>query len=87
MNFYWQVVLPFHWIKLTALDGELFKFNPNLKFLDFAKNPLKYIEEVGFGTLVGKSGCLNMIFSGNESDIRTFNWNAEKLYDSDAKTM
>lgn len=36
---------------LTALSGNLFDFNPNLKFINFGFNPLKYIDQSFFGKL------------------------------------
>lgn len=30
--------------KISALEGDLFKFNPNLKYIDFEGNPMKYVD-------------------------------------------
>lgn len=38
----------FHDNKLTALEGNIFEFNRNLKVVSFSKNPLKYINNLLF---------------------------------------
>lgn len=90
----------FFFNELTALEGDLFKFNSNLKHIDFAMNPLKYIdpklfenfkqmsslEEVAFRRIfIAEESCLTTSFYKVKSDIQTFQWNSEKCNDTDAE--
>lgn len=72
--------------KLTALDGDLFMFNPNLVYVNFNGNSLKYIDPLLFASLkrmknlevfdFERSGCTKTGYGkrvGKES-IQSFNW-------------
>lgn len=54
--------------KLAALPESLFRYNPNLKHLNIAGNPLKYIEP-GFFENISKMKQLGRIFVGNSACI------------------
>lgn len=38
----------FYQTRLTALEGDIFEFNPNLFFINLEKNPLKYVDALLF---------------------------------------
>lgn len=82
--------------KLTVLESDLFKFNPNLVYVDFEGNPLKYIDPGLFTGLkqmiklevfdLRNCGCMSKVFKKSEGhDIQSFEWNATKCNDTSAK--
>lgn len=82
--------------KITALQGDLFKYNPNLSYVDFSNNSMKYIDPLVFESLKKRvnvveidfihSECVNKTFKrASETDIETFDWNANKCDDTDSE--
>lgn len=82
--------------QLTALDGDLLKFNENLVYVDFDTNPLKFIDQKLFESFkMMKSlsiinfkncDCLNSIYNKKDGhEIQTFDWSAVKCSDDSAK--
>lgn len=71
---------------ISVLDGDLFEFNPNLKFISFNFCSLKFIDPGFFKNLrnlkhiehvwMEISGCINQIYdlSDNSHNIQTFTW-------------
>lgn len=85
----------FHMTELTALEADLFKFNPNLIQVFFYGNPLKYIvpqlfenfKQMRALNLINllSCGCVNKFFSKSSgNDIKTFEWNATSCNDASA---
>lgn len=76
----------FWYNSLTSLDANLFEHNPNLKFIAFNGNPLKFIEPGFFENLAfmmslqqvkfSDAGCIDQnFFSKIGHNIRNFDWN------------
>lgn len=79
--------------KLTALEGDLFDHNPNLIYIDFEGNPLKYINSQLFENFkqmpfvkeidFRQCGCVNKfykkstIYPFDNLSLKTFNWDAD----------
>lgn len=73
---------------LTALDGDLFKYNTNLIYIEIEHNKLKYIDSKlfdGFNRMQSLAivdfrncGCINRSFNMNKNSIQTFKWNADR---------
>lgn len=76
---------------LTALEGNLFDYNPNLKYIWLNDNPLKYINPSLFESFktmksleyvsLAKSSCINQ--SSHSPAVE--NWNTYSCRDEDAK--
>lgn len=82
--------------KLTALEGDLFDFNPNLIYIDFDGNLLKYIDPKLFESFKSMNGlnevdfnncrCMIKLFRKRIGDnIQTYNWSANSCNDISAK--
>lgn len=76
----------FWYNSLTSLDANLFEHNPNLKFIAFNGNPIKFIEPGFFENLAfmmslqqvkfSDAGCIDQnFFSKIGHNIRNFDWN------------
>lgn len=79
--------------ELTALEADLFEYNPNLIEVYFYGNPLKYIEPQLFENFkqmrelnqinLLSCGCVHNLFSKSSgNNIKTFDWNATSCDDA-----
>lgn len=86
----------FHDNQLTALEGDLFNYNPKLILVDFQGNSLKFIDSRLFESFTQMNyleevdflgcDCLNQTFKKEEvNDIQTFNWKAENCTDETSR--
>lgn len=85
-------LIDFSFNNLTAIEADLFEFNPQLKAVIFRRNPIKLIHPGFFDSLVNlrqllyavlRSGCINVTFySKNHDDIENFNWKNSKCFNS-----
>lgn len=86
----------FSYNRLTALEGDLFKFNPNLQWATFSDNPFKYIDPRLFESLKQMKSIRSADFmSGNcvrsicqvafGCYVSTYNFNANRCNDNNAK--
>lgn len=86
----------FYKTSLTALDGGIFEFNPNLFFINFENNPLKYVDPLLFENFkhmtalievdINRSDCINKVLVKNETEnFENVDWNAEKCNDDNEK--
>lgn len=85
--------LNFNGNSLTAIEGNLFEFNPNLRIIYLNNNPFKFINvdlfmnfrKMNFLTTdvsFGSSNCINSYIPVRESSV---NWNIGSCNDIDAK--
>lgn len=76
----------FWYNSLTSIDANVFEHNPNLKFIAFNGNPIKFIEPGFFENLAfmmslqqvkfSDAGCIDQnFFSKIGHNIRNFDWN------------
>lgn len=80
--------------KLTALDSDLFKNNPNLVFISLEDNPIKYISQQIFESFKQMSNlkfisfleceCIKVVYQ-SEDNIQTFDWTNNTCNDVAAK--
>lgn len=85
-----------HGNKIISIDEDLFDYNPNLRVIFLASNPIRYIDPHFFTSLtkLGKledvgldsANCINQKFSAsNDRNIATFEWNNQDCTDITAK--
>lgn len=85
--------------KLTALNGDLFDHNPNLVFVSFEGNALKYIDSQLFENFkqmkylekmnFNLCGCISKIYEKSRTyrhQIQIIDWNENGCNDTSAKT-
>lgn len=78
--------------KIAAIEADVFKFNPNLVYIDFGGSPLKYIDPQFFDNLKKMSklrevdltecGCVDKEYSKNQ--LRTLRWDKNSCSDESA---
>lgn len=79
---------------LTALEGDIFEFNPNIKSIHMENNPIKFINPMFFESfkemknlkyadLSSQSGCVTNSYTRSP---QTIDWKYEKCIDEKSKT-
>lgn len=78
----------FEYNRLTALESNIFEYNPNMKYVSFNGNPLKFINQILFVNLK-KFKLIYMRFKNStcidRSDFSTDGWKNQKCNNVSAK--